>query len=144
MAAAVLAAGVFGVPAIAERNDSDGPAAELVPDADAQPDAVSAGDVEPVPWLEPTENSVPAPVDDTLDPDEARRRQLARCEVEHGTMTSIALAFVTQTRSVPDNLDEVESTWLREAPDGWNNEWTFQIVGDGMTIVPTPGGACDL
>ena len=94
------------------------------------------------PWLEPTE--VVVVVDTTPDPDEVERARLAQCRLDYGTMTAIATAYVTQTRTMPADLDEVETTWLRDQPDGWNDQWHFDVDPDGLRVVPVPGGTCDL
>ena len=81
---------------------------------------------------------------DTPDPDGLERSQLEQCRLDYGTMTAVATAYVTQTRSLPDDPDEVETTWLSDKPDGWNNQWDFNVNADGLTVIPVPGGTCDL
>ena len=145
VAVAVFAGAIAGVPVIAERRADDVPAVQLVPDAapTADPEANTVV-TEPAlrPWLEP--DDVPAPIDDTPDPDELERSQLEQCRLDYGTMTAVATAYVTQTRSLPDDPDEVETTWLSDKPDGWNNQWDFNVNADGLTVIPVPGGTCDL
>ena len=144
--AAILVGGIFGLLAVADQRNDDGPAALLQPDppltAEPEADVVAFAGPQLRPWLEPA--GVPLPVDDSANPDEPRRAQLEQCRLEQGTMASIAMAFITQTRSVPDDPDVIESTWLHEVPDSWNNEWDFKVVGGGLIVVPRPGGACDL
>lgn len=145
VAAAILVGGIVAIPAIAARQGNDEPVARLQPDAPptAEPDTDVVVTEPPLrPWLEPID--VPVPTDLTPNPDALQRAQLEQCRLDYGTMTAVALAFVTQTRSVPDEPDVVASTWLHEMPDGWNDEWRFDVAADGLLVVPTPGGACDL
>lgn len=142
MAAVLIGAVIVGISITVERRSADGLRARV--EAAEQPTAGLAA--EPAgavrPWIEPTVE--PSTVVEVPDPAQIENDRRDRCRLDRETMAAVAVAYVTQTRNLPDDPGVVETTWLRDVPGGWNDAWDFHVDGAGLTVVPAEGGDCDM
>lgn len=78
-------------------------------------------------------------------PDPVDQQLLDQCIGEQKTVFAGLQAFVFQTGAHPESPDGLAAIgWLQADPRGWNARWAFRYVGQEVSVVPVPGGACDL
>jgi hypothetical protein len=78
-------------------------------------------------------------------PDPVDQQLLDQCIAEQKTVFVALQAFVFQTGAHPESPDALAAIGRLQAdPRGWNARWAFLYVGQEVSVVPVPGGACDL
>jgi hypothetical protein len=70
--------------------------------------------------------------------------QVELCRQEQRTIFAGLQARISATGSWPDGPDGLVPGFLEAHPDGWSPRWTFLFEDWTVSVVPTPGGTCDI